>query len=173
MNKTDLRIKDTTNFVFIELGGKRRQLYTLLFIILLLTMFVGMDMDYDFSEKRIAGTIFFFIILIVTFGVALYHKVYILNKGKKELIVRSSVMKKFFVFSEKRYSFENGIGFRVRNLQDFPSYTKNEKLKKVLEGKKSLYGLYVLIDKDVIPICSSKDKLELDSICHYLQILIR
>ena len=168
MNKIDLQIKDTSDFIFIELGGKRRQLYMLTFFILLLTMLVGLDFKHSFSNKEILATSLFLLVLILTLSVALYNKTYSINKKDKELVVSSFFIKKRFVFSEKKYSILNGVNFTVLSVETFRWNSKNKEYKKTNNPGKMLYVLSVEVDTNIMPICSSKEKSQLESIQQHL-----
>jgi len=81
MAKLDIRIKESgKDSLRVELGGRSRLLYLIIFILLSATVFFSIDPSQDFSSSRIGGTIFTFLLILISFAVTVVVRSVSINK---------------------------------------------------------------------------------------------
>ena len=102
-SRPSLRIRRTSpDRLILETRLGNRLLYLALFLILLTSMLLSIDPGGDFTGGRIAGTVIFFLLLLLTLGLALYSWRMTADRGEGRLEIRLSLA--FLPFSVRDLS---------------------------------------------------------------------
>ena len=172
MAKLDIRIKESgKDSLKIELGGRSRLLYFIIFILLSLTVFLSLDPAYDFSSSRIGGTIFTFLLILLSLAVTVIVRSFKIDK--RSGLVEKSIGLPFELYRKvtKSYILGTNPKFIIKSLVHlYPESPVGGKLNSLGGQKKgkNKFTLCIETEEDTVILCDSNNRDEIDTVANYV-----
>jgi hypothetical protein len=175
MAKLDIRIKESgKDSLKIELGGKSRLLYFLIFLFLTTAVVLSIDFSYDFSSSRIGGTLFTFLLILICLGVTLTVRSFTIDKTGG--VLNKNIGLPFGLYDKilKSYSLGTKPKFVIRSTSAF--YPQNsggvgrfaQSAGAAMAKKRGKASLCLETEEDTVTLCESSSKEEINQITKYL-----
>ena len=174
MAKLDIRIKESgKDSLIVEMGGRRRLLYLVIFILLCITVFLSIDPAYDFSSSRIGGTIFTFLLILVSLSVTIVVRSVKIDKLNNSVEKRIGVPFNLYVKVTKSYVLGSSPLFIMKSLSPVQPTsrlkgTSGTSRIETMSKMRSKSSLRIETEEDSVLICDGISKEEINTVATYL-----
>jgi len=166
MAKLDVRIKESgKDSLQIELGGRSRLLYLVIFILLSLTVFFSIDPAQDFSSSRIGGTIFTFVLILLSLAVTVVVRSVSIDKSSGLVEKRIGLPFGLYSRATKTYVMGSRPQLLINSISGLYPETGMKGARMSGKGKMSLS---IETAEDTVLICEGVSKDEISSVGQYL-----
>ena len=174
MAKLDVRIIESgKDSLIIEKGGRSRLLYLIIFILLSTTVFLSLDPAYDFSSSRIGGTIFTFVLILISLAVTLIVRSVKIDKSNG--IVETQVGLPFRLYSKSLKTYALSVKSQIIVKSISYNYADSNRSRKLgiggsglLKKRRSKVTLCIETSEDTVIICDGSSKEEIHSTGVYI-----
>jgi hypothetical protein len=174
MAKLDIRFKESgIDSLKIEQGGRGRLVYLIIFIFLSLTVFFSLDPSADFTSSRIGGTLFTFLLMIVSLAVTLTVRYIEIDKHSGILCKRVGLPSGIYNFVSRDYNLGKKPLFIIRstaNHSSEPSFSRFSGFngKELLHKGRTKVTLCLETEEDTITLIEGNSIEQIENAADYL-----
>jgi len=175
MAKLDIRIVESgKESLVIELGGRSRLLYFFIFLFLSTAVFFSIDFSYDFSPSRIGGTLFTFLLILISLGVTVTIRSFRIDKSSG--VLAKTVGLPFGIFSKnlKRYRLGGKPQFVIRPAspalprEDTGLNRFSRTAGTMMAGSRVKISLCLETEEDSVTLCEGTSKEEVSQAASFM-----
>ncbi|MBB6481357.1 hypothetical protein [Spirochaeta isovalerica] len=175
MAKLDIRIKESgKDSLRIELGGRSRLLYLIIFLFLSTAVFLSIDFSYDFTSARIGGTLFTFLLILISLGVTITVRSFTIDKSIGELQRNIGLPLGIFTKTLKSFPLGSKPKFLIRS--DGHIYSResmggsrfSQTAGTAMARGRSKVSLRLEMEESTVTLCEGPSKEEIQQAAAYL-----